>query len=77
MSPTNNEPAEIGLLGLGTMGANLALNIAEKGFRIAVFNRTTAKTRAFFADLLRWAGKEQHVTSSDERIIARLHVAAV
>jgi len=49
MPPTNTEPAEIGLIGLGTMGANLALNIAEKGFRIAVFNRTVEKTAAFHA----------------------------
>ena len=41
------ETAEIGLIGLGVMGSNLALNIAEKGHRIAVFNRTTAKTAAF------------------------------
>lgn len=41
------EKAEIGLIGLGTMGSNLALNIAEKGHRIAVFNRTAAKTDAF------------------------------
>ena len=41
--------ATIGLIGLGTMGAALALNIAEKGFAIAVFNRTTATTRAFVA----------------------------
>ncbi len=37
--------AEIGLIGLGVMGSNLALNIAEKGNRIAVFNRTTATDR--------------------------------
>ena len=42
--------AEIGLVGLGTMGAALALNIAEKGFDIAVFNRTTSVTRSFAAD---------------------------
>ena len=41
------EKAEIGLIGLGVMGSNLALNIAEKGHRIAVFNRTTARTTAF------------------------------
>ncbi len=34
--------ARIGLIGLGTMGANLALNIAEKGFEVAVHNRTTS-----------------------------------
>jgi 6-phosphogluconate dehydrogenase len=39
--------AEIGLIGLGTMGAALALNIAEKGFDIAVWNRTTSRTHAF------------------------------
>jgi len=41
--------AEIGLIGLGVMGANLSLNIAEKGFGIAVFNRTAATTQAFHA----------------------------
>ncbi|WEF22949.1 NADP-dependent phosphogluconate dehydrogenase [Paracoccus sp. S3-43] len=41
--------ARIGLIGLGTMGAALALNIAEKGFPIAVWNRTTAVTRGFAA----------------------------
>ena len=41
------ETAEIGLIGLGTMGANLALNIAETGHRIAVFNRTASRTHAF------------------------------
>jgi 6-phosphogluconate dehydrogenase len=42
--------AKIGLIGLGTMGAALALNIAEKGFPIAVWNRTTSVTQAFHAD---------------------------
>ncbi|MDD2869920.1 NADP-dependent phosphogluconate dehydrogenase [Neomegalonema sp.] len=42
--------AKIGLIGLGTMGSALALNIAEKGFPVAVWNRTTARTRAFHAE---------------------------
>jgi 6-phosphogluconate dehydrogenase len=42
--------AEIGLIGLGVMGANLALNIAEKGFVIAVYNRTWATTEKFVAE---------------------------
>lgn len=33
----------IGLAGLAVMGQNLALNIAEKGFPISVYNRTTLK----------------------------------
>jgi len=38
---------KVGLIGLAVMGQNLALNIESKGFPIAVFNRTTAKTLAF------------------------------
>ncbi|MEM7723124.1 MAG: NADP-dependent phosphogluconate dehydrogenase [Pseudomonadota bacterium] len=44
------QTAEIGLIGLGTMGANLALNIASNGHRIAVFNRTTSRTKDFVQD---------------------------
>ena len=44
------ELASIGLIGLGPMGAALALNIAEKGHRIAVWNRTGAVTIQFFDD---------------------------
>jgi len=41
--------AEIGLCGLAVMGENLALNMESKGFTVAVFNRTTEKTRNFAA----------------------------
>ena len=41
--------AEIGLIGLGVMGQSLALNIADHGFEIAVYNRTAARTEAFAA----------------------------
>ena len=49
--------SNIGLIGLGTMGAMLALNIAEKGFEISVFNRTTATTKTFFENSGALAGK--------------------
>lgn len=39
--------ANIGLVGLGTMGAMLALNIADNGYSVAVFNRTASKTDSF------------------------------
>ena len=39
--------SDIGLIGLAVMGQNLALNIADHGFNISVFNRTFAKTKAF------------------------------
>ncbi|MEM9426216.1 MAG: NADP-dependent phosphogluconate dehydrogenase [Pseudomonadota bacterium] len=41
--------ADIGLVGLGTMGAMLALNMAEKGHRVAVYNRTYSVTEEFVA----------------------------
>lgn len=41
--------ASIGLIGLAVMGQNLALNIEEKGFPIAVFNRTTSRMEEFVA----------------------------
>ncbi|WP_127143218.1 NADP-dependent phosphogluconate dehydrogenase [Pelagibacterium montanilacus] len=42
--------ADIGLVGLGVMGENLALNIADNGYRIAVNNRTPDKIEAFIAN---------------------------
>jgi len=41
--------SDIGLIGLAVMGQNLALNIADHGFQISVFNRTVEKTDAFVA----------------------------
>jgi 6-phosphogluconate dehydrogenase len=35
---------QVGVIGLAVMGKNLALNIAEHGFRVAVYNRSTGKT---------------------------------
>ena len=34
---------DIGVYGMGVMGRNLALNIASKGFNVAVSNRSPAK----------------------------------
>ena len=42
-----NEQADIGLIGLAVMGQNLALNIADHSYRVAVFNRTAERTQAF------------------------------
>ncbi len=42
--------ADIGLIGLAVMGQNLALNINDHGFCVAVFNRTTSKVSRFLAD---------------------------
>ncbi len=41
--------ADIGLIGLGVMGANLALNLADSGQAVSVYNRTPATTMDFMA----------------------------
>ncbi|KAG1675403.1 hypothetical protein FOA52_012322 [Chlamydomonas sp. UWO 241] len=46
--------SQIGLVGLAVMGQNLALNVAEKGFPISVYNRSYDKTEA----AVKRAGKE-------------------
>jgi len=47
---TKQATCDIGLIGLAVMGENLALNIASRGYSIAVYNRTTSVTDAFTAD---------------------------
>lgn len=42
--------SDIGLIGLAVMGQNLALNIADHGFQISVYNRTVEKTDQFVAN---------------------------
>jgi 6-phosphogluconate dehydrogenase len=41
--------ADIGLIGLAVMGQNLALNMADHGYSVAVYNRTTSKVDEFLA----------------------------
>ena len=41
------ESSNFGLVGLAVMGQNLALNIADHGFQISVYNRTFSKTAQF------------------------------
>ena len=55
-------PADIAVIGLAVMGRNLALNMADHGYRVAVYNRTTAKTDAFMEEEGRAAGIEAAAT---------------
>ncbi len=43
--------SDIGLIGLGVMGQNLVLNMADKGFGVSVFNRTQSVTEEFVSQL--------------------------
>jgi len=44
-----SKKCDIGLIGLAVMGQNLILNIADHGFRVAAYNRTTGKVGDFIA----------------------------
>ena len=63
------DKAKIGLIGLAVMGENLALNIEEKGFPIAVYNRTIDKVADF---VQRNAGKKIHGCKSPQELVAAL-----
>jgi 6-phosphogluconate dehydrogenase len=51
------EKAQFGVIGMGVMGRNLALNIANNGITVAVTNRTDSKTKA----LLEGPGKDKPI----------------
>ena len=66
----NANQCDVGLIGLGVMGENLALNLESKGFSVAVFNRTTEVTEKFAAG--RAQGKNIQPTRTLEEFVAAL-----
>ncbi len=56
--------SDIGLIGLAVMGQNLVLNMADHGFTVSVFNRTTSKVDDFVAGPAQ--GKSIHGTHTLE-----------
>jgi 6-phosphogluconate dehydrogenase len=49
-SPSPAAVADIGVTGMAVMGSNLARNLARNGFKVAIHNRSVAKTEKVFAD---------------------------
>jgi len=62
--------ADIGLIGLAVMGENLVLNMASKGFTVAVYNRTTSKVDEFIQG--RAKGKTIIGTHSIQELVSKL-----
>ena len=50
MTSTSEPTAKIGLIGLGVMGQNLALNIARNGYPVAVFDREPEIVQKFISN---------------------------
>jgi 6-phosphogluconate dehydrogenase len=61
--------SNIGLVGLGTMGMNLALNIESKGFAVAGFDLDPEKMKHCGQ---KWAGKQMVVACSFQELVACL-----
>ena len=59
--------ADIGLIGLAVMGSNLALNIAEKGYTVAVNNRSPGRIDDFV--------KEAEAEGLSDKTIAKYELA--
>ena len=49
MTTAARATADVGVIGLAVMGQNLALNMADHGYRVAVYNRTAAVMEQFVA----------------------------
>jgi 6-phosphogluconate dehydrogenase len=62
--------ADFGLIGLAVMGENFALNVESKGFRVAVYNRTTSRMDEFLAGRAR--GKNFVGTRTAAELVAAL-----
>ncbi|MEH6586243.1 MAG: decarboxylating NADP(+)-dependent phosphogluconate dehydrogenase [Halioglobus sp.] len=62
--------ADIGLIGLAVMGQNLVMNMNDHGFRVAVYNRTTAKVDEFLASSAK--GSQVVGAHSIEELVASL-----
>ncbi|MDN5976702.1 NADP-dependent phosphogluconate dehydrogenase [Acidipropionibacterium jensenii] len=52
MSQTSTQAAQadVGVIGMAVMGSNLARNMAHKGFKVALYNRTDARTDKVIAE---------------------------
>jgi 6-phosphogluconate dehydrogenase len=61
---------DIGVVGLGVMGSNLALNMERNGFRVAGYDLDTAKGQAFVSGP--GAGKNVELATSPDDLMARL-----
>lgn len=65
-------PSQIGLIGVGLMGENLALNMAGKGFTVSVFDALKEKVENFISG--RGQGKKIHGCSSIQDLIGSLEL---
>jgi 6-phosphogluconate dehydrogenase len=66
--------SDVGLIGLAVMGQNLVLNMADHGYHVSVYNRTTARTTAFLDAVRREepSGERVHGVETLEELVASI-----
>ena len=62
-------PAEFGMIGLGTMGRNLVLNMADKGFAVCGYDRNTDQQKRLAEE---GAGKPVQVATTMQELVNSL-----
>ncbi|MFC0491389.1 NADP-dependent phosphogluconate dehydrogenase [Listeria grayi] len=67
----NMAKQEIGVIGMGVMGRNLALNIESRGHSVSIFNRSSEKTKAVMEEN---ADKKLVPTYSLEEFVGSLEI---
>lgn len=50
VKPEDEGQADVGIVGIGVMGRNLALNILDRGFTLAIWNYETEWSEAFLKE---------------------------
>ncbi|HEU4319226.1 MAG TPA: decarboxylating NADP(+)-dependent phosphogluconate dehydrogenase [Acidimicrobiia bacterium] len=70
-----NVQSDIAVVGLAVMGANLALNLADSGNRVTLYNRTTSVTEKLMAGEA--AGKDMVAAATLEEMVATLSTPRV
>src|SRR5690606_21369108 len=70
MAQQGESVCDVGMMGLAVMGRNLALNMADHGFRVAAWNRSHEKTLEFEREASGSPGGA--VAAADERAFVRL-----
>lgn len=64
-------PAQFGMIGLGTMGRNLVLNIADKGFTVCGYDRNTDQQKRLAEE---GSGKPVQVATTMEELVNSLEI---
>lgn len=67
---TGTKKADIGIIGLGVMGSNLALNLSDKAYRLSVYNRSQGVT----AEFIKTQGQGRAIEAADslQQLVSQL-----